>query len=69
MKKILFFASLIFLASCSSLDPDACTCAKELSKPNVKQDQEIMDACAQKGEAMKDKQKVQWFNDIMSCVE
>jgi len=51
------------------MNPDACTCAKELSKPNVEQDQETMDACAQKGEAMKDKQKVQWFNDIMSCVE
>lgn len=66
---MLFFASLLFLTSCSSLDPDACTCGKEVAKPIAIQDQEIMDACAQKGEAMKDKDKVRWFEDIMTCVE
>jgi hypothetical protein len=69
MKQILFFASLFLLASCSSLDPDACTCGKELKKPIAAQDQNMMDACAQKGEALSDKEKVRWFEDVMNCVE
>jgi hypothetical protein len=69
MKQILFFASLFFLASCSSLDPDACTCGKELKKQIADQDQDMMNACAQKGEAMSDKEKVRWFEDVMNCVE
>lgn len=69
--KLPIFLSIILVvfSSCTSADPDACTCGQELSKDVADQDQTIMDACSQKGEAMKDKQKVQWFNDIMSCVE
>jgi hypothetical protein len=66
------FSTLIFLialSSCTSMNPDACTCGTELAKPIAEQDREIMDACAQKGEAMKDKDKVRWFEDIMNCVE
>lgn len=69
MKQILFFASLFFLLSCSTIDPDACTCGKELAKPIAEQDREMMDACAQKGESMKDKDKVRWFEEVMNCVE
>jgi hypothetical protein len=69
MKQIPFFASLFFLLSCSTIDPNACTCGKELAKPIAEQDQDMMNACAQKGEAMSDKEKVRWFEDIMSCVE
>lgn len=66
---MLFFASLYLLSSCSSIDPDACTCGSELAKPIAEQDIEIMDACAQKGESMKDKEKVRWFEEVMTCVE
>mgnify|MGYP006189451977 FL=1 len=65
---ILFFILVVF-SSCTSTDPDACTCGQELSKPIADQEEEIMAACAQKGEAMKDKEKVSWFEDIMNCVE
>ena len=65
---ILFFILVVF-SSCTSADPDACTCGQELSKPISDQDEDIMAACAQKGEAMKDKEKVRWFEDIMNCVE
>ena len=65
---ILFFILVVF-SSCTSTDPDACTCGQELSKPISDQDEDIMAACAQKGEAMKDKEKVRWFEDIMNCVE
>jgi len=51
------------------MNPDACTCGTELAKPIAEQDREIMDACAQKGEAMKDKDKVRWFEEVMNCVE
>ena len=64
-----FFISLIAFSSCTSADTDACTCGKELSKPTLDQDKDVMDACAQKGEAMNDKEKVRWFEDIMTCVE
>ena len=69
--KLPFFLSitLFLFTSCTSADPDACTCGKELSKSIADQDEAIMDACAQKGEAMKDKEKVRWFEDIMKCVE
>ncbi len=66
---MLFFASLFFLSSCSTLDPDACTCGTEVANSIAEQDREIMDACAQKGEAMKDKDKVRWFEEVMNCVE
>lgn len=69
MKQMLIFASLFFLSSCSTLDPDACTCGTELAKPIAEQDSEIMDACAQKGASMKDKDKVRWFEEVMTCVE
>lgn len=61
--------SLVILASCTSLDPDACTCGRELSKAIKNQDAKVMDACAQKGEAMKNKDKVRWFEDVINCVE
>ena len=69
--KLLFFLSIILVvfSSCTSADPDACTCGQELSKAIADQDEAIMDACAQKGEAMKDKEKERWFEDIMNCVE
>ena len=69
--KLPFFLliSLFVFSSCTSADPDACTCGHELSKPIADQDEAIMDACAEKGEAMKDKEKVRWFEDIMNCVE
>ena len=57
------------LTNCTSMNPDACTCGQELSKPIVEQDKEVMEACAQKGEALNDKEKVRWFEDIMNCVE
>jgi hypothetical protein len=60
---------LVVFSSCTTTDPDACTCGQELSKPIADQDETVMDACAQKGEAMKDKEKVRWFEDIMNCVE
>lgn len=63
------FIGLFVFSSCTSADPDACTCGQELSKPIEDQDEAIMDACAQKGAAMKDKEKVRWFEDIMNCVE
>ena len=66
---IILFSVLVVFSSCTSADPDACTCGQELSKPISDQDEDIMDACAQKGEAMKDKEKVRWFEDIMNCVE
>jgi|GEM_PF-312282 hypothetical protein len=66
---IFLFFILIVFSSCTSTDPDACTCGQELSKPIADQDEDIMAACAQKGEAMKDKEKVRWFEDIMNCVE
>ena len=66
---IILFSVLVVFSSCTSADPDACTCGQELSKPISDQDEEIMAACAQKGEAMKDKEKVRWFEDIMNCVE
>jgi hypothetical protein len=70
MKLPIFLSiSLLVFTSCTSADPDACTCGRELSKPIADQDEEIMAACAQKGEAMKDKEKVRWFEDIMNCVE
>lgn len=68
-RQILFFSSMLLLASCSSLDPKACTCGKELSKPLAEQDQELMQACSEKGEGLSEKQKVKWFNEIMTCVE
>lgn len=64
-----FFISLIAFSSCTSADPDACTCGKELSKSSPNQDKDVLDACAQKGEGMNDKEKVRWFEDIMTCVE
>jgi hypothetical protein len=69
--KLLFllFLSLFAFLSCTSADPDACTCGKELSKSTLDQDQDLMDACSQKGEAMNDKEKVRWFEDIMTCVD
>jgi hypothetical protein len=69
--KLLFslFLSLFTFSSCTSTDPDACTCGKELSKSTLDQDQDVMDACAQKGAAMDDKEKVRWFEDIMTCVD
>lgn len=69
--KLLTFISIILIvfSSCTATDPDACTCGQELSKPIAAQDAEIMDACAQKSEAMKDKEKVRWFEDVMNCVE
>ena len=66
------FSTLLFLLALSSstaMNPDGCTCGTELAKPIAEPDREIMDACAQKGEAMKDKEKVRWFEDIMNCVE
>ena len=66
---IILFSVLVVFSSCTSADPDACTCGQELSKPIADQEEEIMAACAQKGEAMKDKEKVRWFEDIMNCVE
>ena len=66
---IILFSVLVVFSSCTSADPDACTCGQELSKPISDQEEEIMAACAQKGEAMKDKEKVRWFEDIMNCVE
>jgi hypothetical protein len=66
---IILFSVLVVFSSCTSADPDACTCGQELSKPISDQDEDIMAACAQKGEAMKDKEKVRWFEDIMNCVE
>ena len=66
---IFLFFILVVFSSCTSADPDACTCGQELSKPISDQDEDIMAACAQKGEAMKDKEKVRWFEDIMNCVE
>ena len=65
---ILFFILVVF-SSCTSTDPDACACGQELSKPIANQDEDIMAACAQKSEGMKDKEKVRWFEDIMNCVE
>jgi hypothetical protein len=65
---ILFFILVVF-SSCTSTDPDACACGQELSKPIANQDEDIMAACAEKGEGMKDKEKVRWFEDIMNCVE
>jgi hypothetical protein len=69
--KLPFFLliSLVLFSSCNSLDPDACACGQEISKPISDQDEAIMDACSQKGEAMNDKEKVHWFEDIMNCVE
>ena len=66
---IFLFFILVVFSSCTSTDPDACTCGQELSKPIANQDEDIMAACAKKGEAMKDKEKVRWFEDIMNCVE
>ena len=66
---IILFSVLVVFSICTSADPDACTCGQELSKPISDQDEDIMAACAQKGEAMKDKEKVRWFEDIMNCVE
>ena len=66
---IILFSVLVVFSSCTSADPDACTCGQELSKPIADQEEDIMAACAQKGEAMKDKEKVRWFEDIMNCVE
>ena len=66
---IILFSVLVVFSSCTSADPDACTCGQELSKPISDQDEDIMAACAQKGEAMKYKEKVRWFEDIMNCVE
>ena len=66
---IILFSVLVVFSSCTSADPDACTCGQELSKPISDQDEDIMAAFAQKGEAMKDKEKVRWFEDIMNCVE
>ncbi|MBM3917134.1 MAG: hypothetical protein FJ349_05905 [Sphingomonadales bacterium] len=64
-----FFVSLVILTSCSSPNPDACTCGQELSKSQAEQDTELMNACAQKGDALPDKQKPKWFEDVMNCVE
>ena len=70
MKLIIFlFLSFIAFSSCTAADPDACTCGKELSKSTLYQDQDVIDACAQKGAAMDDKEKVRWFEDIMACVD
>ena len=66
---IILLSVLVVFSSCTSADPDACTCGQELSKPISDQDEDIMAACAQKGEAMKDKEKVRWLEDIMNCVE
>ena len=70
MKLLIFlFLSFIAFSSCTAADPDACTCGKELSKSTLDQDQDVMDACAQKGAAMDDKEKVRWFEDIMACID
>ena len=70
MKLIIFlFLSFIAFSSCTAAYPEACTCGKELSKSTLNQDQDVMDACAQKGAAMDDKEKVRWFEDIMACVD
>lgn len=70
MKLRLFSIFALFLFfSCSPKDPSACTCGQELSKSQAEQDTELMNACAQKGEALTDKQKVKWFEDVMNCVE
>jgi hypothetical protein len=69
--KLPIFLSIILIVftSCTSKDPDACTCGQEISKSIADQDEAIMDACSQKGETMTDKEKVRWFEDIMNCVE
>jgi hypothetical protein len=64
-----FFVSLVILTSCSSPNPDACTCGKELSKTIDQQDAALMEACSQKEVQLKAKAKVQWFEDVMNCVE
>jgi hypothetical protein len=70
MKLRLFSIFALFLFfSCSPNDPSACTCGQELSKSQAEQDTELMNACAQKGEALSDKQKLKWFEDVMNCVE
>lgn len=69
--KLFYFllSSLATLTSCSATNPDACFCAKELSKPFHKQDAQLMKACAEKGEALKGKNKLRWFEKIMACVD
>ncbi len=70
MKLMAFFICVTFgLYSCSSLDPSACSCGQELAKANSLQDQKLMEACAQKGEQLSDKQKVKWFEQIIECTE
>lgn len=63
------FFGLLLLFGCGPKDPSACTCGQELSKSQAEQDTELMNACAQKGDALTNKQKLKWFEDVMNCVE
>lgn len=69
--KLSYFLFLLIglVSSCSPDNPSACSCGQELSKPNAEQDPVLMNACSAKGEAMTDKQKVKWFEQVMECVE
>jgi hypothetical protein len=64
-----FFLCIVFLTSCSSPDPNACICGKELSKPIAQQDASLMASCAEKEAQLKEKAKVRWFEEVMNCVE
>lgn len=63
------FVSLVILTSCSSPNPEACTCGKELSKSIDQQDAALMEACSKKEAQLQEKAKVRWFEEVMNCVE
>ncbi|MFM7006425.1 MAG: hypothetical protein ACKOWX_04160 [Flavobacteriales bacterium] len=63
------FVSLVILTSCSSPNPKACTCGKELSKSIDQQDAALMEACSKKEAQLQEKAKVRWFEEVMNCVE